>query len=225
MAALFWLILAQPVVLVLANTTDTYTNDTFLVVDEEYDDDHDYSLIPDAEEDTETSTAGDYFEDLIIAQLDSVDQTYDPFPIILTFNKPVIINIFLIFYCFKVPQDLDKARQIAFARVFQNWQVSSCNDEVISSVNHSVESQITPLVIDSVVWIVWLHLAPASLSEICSLNIWGGLVLTIFHKIFIATPLSCRTINASCLSQKSQTAVPSPTAVGAKSKSRDFLVV
>ena len=97
MAALFWLILAQPVVLVLANTTDTYTNDTFLVVDEEYDDDHDYSLIPD-EEDTETSTAGDYFEDLIIAQLDSVDQTYDPFPIILTFNKPVIINIFLIFY-------------------------------------------------------------------------------------------------------------------------------
>ena len=96
MAALFWLILAHPVVLVLANTTDTYTNDTFLVVDEEYDDDHDYSLIP--EEDTETSTPGDYFEDLIIAQLDSVDQTYDPFPIILTFNKPVIINIFLIFY-------------------------------------------------------------------------------------------------------------------------------
>ena len=123
-----------------------------------------------------------------------------------------------------MPQDLDKARQIAFARVFQNWQVSSCNDEVISSVNHSVESQITPLVIDSVVWIVWLHLAPASLSEICSLNIWGGLVLTIFHKIFVATPLSCRTINASCLSQKSQTAVASPTA-GAKSKSRDFLVV
>ena len=93
--------------------------------------------------------------------------------------KPVILTLlslllFLIFYCFKVPQDLDKARQIAFARVFQNWQVSSCNDEVISSVNHSVESQITPLVIDSVVWIVWLHLAPASLSEICSLNIWGA---------------------------------------------------
>ena len=100
MAALFWLILAQPVVLVLANTTDTYTNDTFLVVDEEYDDDHDYSLIPD-EEDTETSTAGDYFEDLIIAQLDSVDQTYDPFPIILTFNKPVIINIFFNFLLFQ----------------------------------------------------------------------------------------------------------------------------
>ena len=120
MAALFWLILAQPVVLVLANTTDTYTNDTFLV-DEEYDD-HDYSLLPD-EEDTETST-GDYFEDLILSRLESIDQTYDPFPIsfILTFNKPVI-NIFLILF-FKVPQDLDKARQIAFARVFQNWQVS-----------------------------------------------------------------------------------------------------
>ena len=95
MAALFWLILAQALVLVLANTTDT--NDTFLV---EYDDDHDdYSLIP--EEDTETSTSGDYFEDLIIAQLDSVDQTYDPFPIILTFNKPVIINIFLNFLLFQ----------------------------------------------------------------------------------------------------------------------------
>ena len=71
MAALFWLILAQALVLVLANTTDT--NDTFLV---EYDDDHDdYSLIP--EEDTETSTSGDYFEDLIIAQLDALDKTYD----------------------------------------------------------------------------------------------------------------------------------------------------
>ena len=69
MAALFWLILAQALVLVLANTTDT--NDTFLV---EYDDDHDdYSLIP--EEDTETS--GDFFEDLIIAQLDALDKTYD----------------------------------------------------------------------------------------------------------------------------------------------------
>ena len=72
MAALFWLILAQALVLVLANTTDT-NNDTLLV---EYDDHDDYSLIP--EEDTETSTSGDYFEDLIIAQLDSVDKTYDP---------------------------------------------------------------------------------------------------------------------------------------------------
>ena len=72
MAALFWLILAQALVLVLANTTDT-NNDTLLV---EYDDvDHDeYSLI--SEEDTETS--GDFFEDLIIAQLDAVDKTYDP---------------------------------------------------------------------------------------------------------------------------------------------------
>ena len=70
--------------------------------------------------------------------------------------KPVILTLlslllfFLIFYCFKVPQDLDRARQIAFGRVYQNWQVSSCNEvEVISSI--SVESsQITPLVIDSV---------------------------------------------------------------------------
>ena len=71
MAALFWLILAQALVLVLANTTDT-NNDTLLV---EYDDDdHDeYSLI--SEEDTETS--GDFFEDLIIAQLDALDKTYE----------------------------------------------------------------------------------------------------------------------------------------------------
>ena len=120
MAALFWLILAQPVVLVLANTTDTYTNDTFLV-DEEYDDDHDYSLLPD-EEDTETSTTGDYFEDLIIAQLDSIDQTYDPFPIsfILTFNKPVIINIFLIFYflrCRKTSTKLAKLLLQEFSKI------------------------------------------------------------------------------------------------------------
>ena len=123
MGTLFWLILAYPVVLVLANNddTDTYTNTSLFFV-EEYDD-HDYSLLE--EEDTETST-GDYFEDMILSRLESIDKTYDPFPIsfILTFNKPVIINIFLIFYFFKVPQDLDKARQIAFARVFQNWQVS-----------------------------------------------------------------------------------------------------
>ena len=95
MGALFWLILAQPVVLVLANndTTDTYTNTSLFFV-EEYDD-QDYSLLE--EEDTETST-GDYFEDMIIARLESIDQTYDPFPIsfILTFNKPVI-NIFFNF--------------------------------------------------------------------------------------------------------------------------------
>ena len=69
--------------------------------------------------------------------------------------KPVILTLlslllfFLIFYCFKVPQDLDRAREIAFGRVYQNWKVSSCNEvEVISSI--SVGSQITPLVIDSV---------------------------------------------------------------------------
>ena len=101
MGTLFWLILAQPVVLVLANndTTDTYTNNTSLFFVEEYDD-HDYSLLE--EEDTETST-GDYFEDMILARLESIDQTYDPFPIsfILTFNKPVINIFFLIFYFFK----------------------------------------------------------------------------------------------------------------------------
>ena len=69
MAALFWLILAQALVLVLANTTDT-NNDTLLYDDV---DDDEYSLI--SEEDTETS--GDFFEDLIIAQLDALDKTYD----------------------------------------------------------------------------------------------------------------------------------------------------
>ena len=119
MGALFWLILAQPVVLVLANndTTDTYTNTSLFFV-EEYDD-HDYSLLPD-EEDTETST-GDYFEDLIIARLESIDQTYDPFPIsfILTFNKPVI-NIFLIFYflrCRKTSTKLAKLLLQEFSKI------------------------------------------------------------------------------------------------------------
>ena len=69
MAALFWLILAQALVLVLTNTTDT-NNDTLLYDDV---DDDEYSLI--SEEDTETS--GDFFEDLIIAQLDALDKTYD----------------------------------------------------------------------------------------------------------------------------------------------------
>ena len=69
MAALFWLILAQALVLVLANTTDT-NNDTLLYDDV---DDDEYSLI--SEDDTETS--GDFFEDLIIAQLDALDKTYD----------------------------------------------------------------------------------------------------------------------------------------------------
>ena len=69
MAALFWLILAQALVLVLANTTDT-NNDTLLYDDVDHDE---YSLI--SEEDTETS--GDFFEDLIIAQLDALDKTYE----------------------------------------------------------------------------------------------------------------------------------------------------
>ena len=70
MAALIWLILAQALpVLVLANTTDT-NNDTLLYDDVDHDE---YSLI--SEEDTETS--GDFFEDLIIAQLDALDKTYD----------------------------------------------------------------------------------------------------------------------------------------------------
>ena len=70
MGTLIWLILAQALpVLVLANTTDT-NNDTLLYDDV---DDDEYSLI--SEEDTETS--GDFFEDLIIAQLDALDKTYE----------------------------------------------------------------------------------------------------------------------------------------------------
>ena len=70
MGTLIWLILAQALpVLVLANTTDT-NNDTLLYDDVDHDE---YSLI--SEEDTETS--GDFFEDLIIAQLDALDKTYE----------------------------------------------------------------------------------------------------------------------------------------------------
>ena len=68
MGTLIWLILAQALpVLVLASDTN---NDTLLYDDV---DDDEYSLI--SEEDTETS--GDFFEDLIIAQLDALDKTYD----------------------------------------------------------------------------------------------------------------------------------------------------
>ena len=68
MGTLIWLILAQTLpVLVLASDTN---NDTLLYDDV---DDDEYSLI--SEEDTETS--GDFFEDLIIAQLDALDKTYD----------------------------------------------------------------------------------------------------------------------------------------------------
>ena len=68
MGTLIWLLLAQALpVLVLASDTN---NDTLLYDDV---DDDEYSLI--SEEDTETS--GDFFEDLIIAQLDALDKTYD----------------------------------------------------------------------------------------------------------------------------------------------------
>ena len=68
MGTLIWLILAQALpVLVLASDTN---NDTLLYDDVDHDE---YSLI--SEEDTETS--GDFFEDLIIAQLDALDKTYD----------------------------------------------------------------------------------------------------------------------------------------------------
>ena len=68
MGTLIWLILAQTLpVLVLASDTN---NDTLLYDDV---DDDEYSLI--SEDDTETS--GDFFEDLIIAQLDALDKTYE----------------------------------------------------------------------------------------------------------------------------------------------------
>ena len=68
MGTLIWLILAQALpVLVMANTTDT-NNDTLLVDDV---DDDEYSLI------SEDETSGDFFEDLIIAQLDALDKTYE----------------------------------------------------------------------------------------------------------------------------------------------------
>ena len=66
MGTLIWLLLAQALpVLVLASDTN---NDTLL-----YDDDE-YSLI--SEDDTETS-GDEFFEDLIIARLDALDNTYD----------------------------------------------------------------------------------------------------------------------------------------------------
>jgi len=66
MGTLIWLILAQALpVLVLASDTN---NDTLL-----YDDDE-YSLI--SQDDTETS-GDEFFEDLIIARLDALDNMYD----------------------------------------------------------------------------------------------------------------------------------------------------
>ena len=69
MGTLIWLILAQALpVLVLASDTN---NDTLLYDDV---DDDEYSLI--SEDDTETS-GDEFFEDLIIARLDALDNTYD----------------------------------------------------------------------------------------------------------------------------------------------------
>ena len=66
MGTLIWLLLAQALpVLVLASDTN---NDTLL-----YDDDE-YSLI--SQDDTETS-GDEFFEDLIIARLDALDNMYD----------------------------------------------------------------------------------------------------------------------------------------------------
>ena len=66
MGTLIWLLLAQALpVLVLASDTN---NDTLL-----YDDDE-YSLI--SQDDTETS-GDEFFEDLIIARLDALDDMYD----------------------------------------------------------------------------------------------------------------------------------------------------
>ena len=69
MGTLIWLLLAQALpVLVLASDTN---NDTLLYDDV---DDDEYSLI--SEDDTETS-GDEFFEDLIIARLDALDNTYD----------------------------------------------------------------------------------------------------------------------------------------------------
>ena len=73
MGTLFWLIFClYPVVLVLGdNDTDNYTNTSLFFVEE---DDHDYSLL---QEDTETDdSSGDYFEDMILSRLETIDQTY-----------------------------------------------------------------------------------------------------------------------------------------------------
>ena len=69
MGTLIWLILAQTLpVLVLASDTN---NDTLLYDDV---DDDEYSLI--SQDDTETS-GDEFFEDLIIARLDALDDMYD----------------------------------------------------------------------------------------------------------------------------------------------------
>ena len=72
MGTLFWLIFCLFPVLVLANNdTDMhYTNTSLFFVEE---DDHDYSLL---QQDTETDSSGDYFEDMILSRLETIDQTY-----------------------------------------------------------------------------------------------------------------------------------------------------
>ena len=74
MGTLFWLIfcLVYPVVLVLANNdTDNmhYTNTSLFFVEE---DDHDYELL----QEVDTDSSGDYFEDMILSRLETIDQTY-----------------------------------------------------------------------------------------------------------------------------------------------------
>ena len=71
MGTLFWLIFCLYPVLVLANNdTDNYTNTSLFFVEE---DDHDYSLL---QQDTDTDSSGDYFEDMILSRLETIDQTY-----------------------------------------------------------------------------------------------------------------------------------------------------
>ena len=71
MGTLFWLIFCLYPVLVLANNdTDNYTNTSLFFVEE---DDHDYSLL---KQDTDTDSSGDYFEDMILSRLETIDQTY-----------------------------------------------------------------------------------------------------------------------------------------------------
>ena len=73
MGTLFWLIFCLYPVLVLANNdTDNmhYTNTSLFFVEE---DDHDYELL---QQDTDTDSSGDYFEDMILSRLETIDQTY-----------------------------------------------------------------------------------------------------------------------------------------------------
>ena len=71
MGTFFCLIFCLLPVLVLANNdTDNmhYTN-TSLFFEEE---DHDYELL----QEVDTDSSGDYFEDMILSRLETIDQTY-----------------------------------------------------------------------------------------------------------------------------------------------------